>query len=381
MFGLAAGLYDAYLAPAKISILLVGVDDAGKTALLERVKVTQFDSRPGGSSSAIIRLPGRDVFSSRGGDQSSSSLFSSIKNQRDESSSQEEGNQIAASSVERRKKSLFCPAPERYWPSANISGDDDVIFVPDDQTGTSMDGSSNSNGSSAPINGTQINGNTAAVVTRQEMQRLRFQNNPNQYVANSDLRKNAKMFPLERIRPTSGMNIGKVDMCGCKCRFWDLAGSEKMRPLWERYYADADAIVFVVDGTATKSKLEESRDAFFQILGKEVLDGVPILVFASKSDLMDERENDGDEEKGEVTAKGTEDEEQNAQEQSSSQRECLSFEEMSQLFELNLDGALETCHSITFRRGSAKTGEGVKAAFEWLIPRAKKMQKNRGRIP
>eukprot|EP00957_Ditylum_brightwellii_P063738 4836614-Ditylum_brightwellii.AAC.1 len=161
MFGLAAGLYDAYLAPAKISILLVGVDDAG------------------GSSSAIIRLPGRDVFSSRGGDQSSSSLFSSIKNQRDESSSQEEGNQIAASSVERRKKSLFCPAPERYWPSANISGDDDVIFVPDDQTGTSMDGSSNSNGSSAPINGTQINGNTAAVVTRQEMQRLRFQNNPN----------------------------------------------------------------------------------------------------------------------------------------------------------------------------------------------------------
>jgi hypothetical protein len=37
--------------------------------------------------------------------------------------------------------------------------------------------------------------------------------------------KKSKMFPLERIRPTLGQNLAKVDICGCKCSLFDLSGA------------------------------------------------------------------------------------------------------------------------------------------------------------
>jgi ADP-ribosylation factor family len=58
-----------------------------------------------------------------------------------------------------------------------------------------------------------------------------------------DLKPNAKMLPLERIRPTIGMNLGKTEICGAKVHVWDLGG--KLLDLWERYYDDADAVLFV----------------------------------------------------------------------------------------------------------------------------------------
>ena len=44
MFGLATGLYKTYFSPATLSVLIIGPDCAGKTALLERLKVTQFST-------------------------------------------------------------------------------------------------------------------------------------------------------------------------------------------------------------------------------------------------------------------------------------------------------------------------------------------------
>ncbi|EEC42545.1 predicted protein, partial [Phaeodactylum tricornutum CCAP 1055/1] len=52
-----------------------------------------------------------------------------------------------------------------------------------------------------------------------------------------------KMLPLHRIRPTIGTNVGKVEIGGAKCSFYDVGG--RLRDLWERYYADADAVIFV----------------------------------------------------------------------------------------------------------------------------------------
>lgn len=58
-----------------------------------------------------------------------------------------------------------------------------------------------------------------------------------------DLKPGAKMLPLDKIRPTIGMNLAKMDICGTKVHVWDLGG--KLQDLWERYYADADAVLFV----------------------------------------------------------------------------------------------------------------------------------------
>ena len=46
MFSLFEGLYDSFLAPAELNLVIVGVPGSGKTALLERLKVTKVPSRP-----------------------------------------------------------------------------------------------------------------------------------------------------------------------------------------------------------------------------------------------------------------------------------------------------------------------------------------------
>jgi hypothetical protein len=42
MFGLVTGVYQSYFGAPQLHILLVGAEESGKTALLERLKVTQF---------------------------------------------------------------------------------------------------------------------------------------------------------------------------------------------------------------------------------------------------------------------------------------------------------------------------------------------------
>lgn len=46
MFSLFNGIYDSYLAPSQLNLLIVGGENSGKTALLERLKVTEIPSRP-----------------------------------------------------------------------------------------------------------------------------------------------------------------------------------------------------------------------------------------------------------------------------------------------------------------------------------------------
>jgi hypothetical protein len=48
MFSLFNGIYDSYLAPSQLNILVVGGPLTGKSALLERLKVTEIPTRPKG---------------------------------------------------------------------------------------------------------------------------------------------------------------------------------------------------------------------------------------------------------------------------------------------------------------------------------------------
>ncbi len=64
-----------------------------------------------------------------------------------------------------------------------------------------------------------------------------------------------------------------------------------MRPLWERYYADTDAIVYVVDAAETSfTNLLQSRREFEKMCNNTVIKeriacGLPILIFANKLDM------------------------------------------------------------------------------------------------
>jgi len=74
---------------------------------------------------------------------------------------------------------------------------------------------------------------TASALSAPEPKQLQF-----------DLKKGAQMLPLSRIRPTIGMNLAKnLKICGTHCNFMDVGG--RMSKLWERYYGDCHAVIFV----------------------------------------------------------------------------------------------------------------------------------------
>jgi hypothetical protein len=81
------------------------------------------------------------------------------------------------------------------------------------------------------------------------------------------------LFQPEHIRPTIGQNIGRVtvgEVDKIVLAFWDLGGQEGLRKIWEEYYKESDALIFVVDAT-DRGRIEECKDA----LGKG-----PIILFS-----------------------------------------------------------------------------------------------------
>lgn len=71
-------------------------------------------------------------------------------------------------------------------------------------------------------------------------------------------------IPIDKINPTIGMNLARVFASGSQVIIWDLGGQIKMRTMWERYYDEAHAIMFVVD-SADLGRLEEAKLAYGEL--------------------------------------------------------------------------------------------------------------------
>jgi hypothetical protein len=65
MFSLFNGIYDSYLAPSQLNVLIVGAPDSGKTTFLERLKVTEIPTRPrkgsGGNKTVQQRIGAEEL--------------------------------------------------------------------------------------------------------------------------------------------------------------------------------------------------------------------------------------------------------------------------------------------------------------------------------
>lgn len=309
MFGLVSGLYKTLKVETKLSILVVGCDGAGKTALLERCKVTHFSKKK----------------TNRKKDSKNHNSYSvGLKN----------------NAMNNGRQAYFCPSPASYSPYYTVADDDSITDAVPRGTTSHLVILESAKGSKVQNNKTKdkpkANKETSGTDQRNDV----------------DIREGAKMLPLHLITPTVGMNLAKkIDAFGCKCNFWDLSGQERMRLLWERYYADADAVVFVVDVTASEIKMKEACKAFQEMRSDKQLDGVPILIFANKMDVFDE---------------------QNYVSKVNDLIEMLDIFSSDQQSQYRDNGIidLEDVNLISLFSGSAKTGEGVHDAFEWLITTA-----------
>lgn len=58
-----------------------------------------------------------------------------------------------------------------------------------------------------------------------------------------------------------------------------------MRSIWEKYYSEANAVVFVVD-SADVERLEEAKLAYDSACDNDGLKKVPVITLANKQDLV-----------------------------------------------------------------------------------------------
>lgn len=93
-----------------------------------------------------------------------------------------------------------------------------------------------------------------------------------------------KLGEIVHCIPTIGFNTEFVDHDNVKFVFWDVGGQERIRQLWQHYYENTHAVVFVVDSN-DRHRIPEVREALHKLLVNDDLAGRPLLVFANKQDL------------------------------------------------------------------------------------------------
>jgi len=90
---------------------------------------------------------------------------------------------------------------------------------------------------------------------------------------------------ISHIMPTQGFNIKSLVQDGFKLNVWDIGGQKSIRPYWSNYFDSTDGLIYVVDSSDSR-RLEESSQELKELLAEDKLQGVPILVFANKQDIL-----------------------------------------------------------------------------------------------
>lgn len=154
---------------------------------------------------------------------------------------------------------------------------------------------------------------------------------------------NLEGLPPDRIVPTVGLNIGRVEASKTKLVFWDLGGQVGLRTIWEKYYEEAHAVIYVIDA-ACPSRFEDSKSALEKVLRHQDLFGAPLLILANKQDLAG----------------------------------AVSAEEVARYLDLKeLDERLHMFEAV-----SAYDGTGIKEGIDWLgeaMERSKRTEKLKAR--
>jgi GTPase SAR1 family protein len=89
--------------------------------------------------------------------------------------------------------------------------------------------------------------------------------------------------PTLGFRPTT-MMLGS----DAKIKFYDLGGGSKIRDIWEQYYHDIHAVMYIVDSSAkTEEQWAETNKVFQNTYNNALVQGKPVLVLANKQDVTD----------------------------------------------------------------------------------------------
>ena len=88
---------------------------------------------------------------------------------------------------------------------------------------------------------------------------------------------------LVKTTPTIGSNVEEISYNNVKLQAWDLGGQESTRSIWNVYYVNTDAVVYVID--THDENYDDSKTQFYKLLENETLKNAVILIYANKQDL------------------------------------------------------------------------------------------------
>ena len=88
---------------------------------------------------------------------------------------------------------------------------------------------------------------------------------------------------LVKTTPTIGSNVEEISYNNVKLQAWDLGGQESTRSIWDVYFVNTDAIIYVVD--SHDETYDESKTQFYKLLKNDALKNAIILIYANKQDL------------------------------------------------------------------------------------------------
>jgi ADP-ribosylation factor-like protein 6 len=86
--------------------------------------------------------------------------------------------------------------------------------------------------------------------------------------------------------PTVGFQTEEFAKNNIKFQVYDMSGQSRYRNLWETYYKDAQAIIFVVD-SSDKFRVAVAKEELDMLMSHPdvVSNPVPLLVYANKMDI------------------------------------------------------------------------------------------------
>lgn len=91
---------------------------------------------------------------------------------------------------------------------------------------------------------------------------------------------------VKEVTPTVGFNVEQFARSAINFTVFDMSGAGKYRNLWEHYYKDAQAIIFVID-CSDKLRMCVVKEELQAMLQHQDTRGVPTLFFANKIDISD----------------------------------------------------------------------------------------------